>query len=144
MGRIDNSFNILCSLLFISFLFACSNDENNSYAQPNQKLYGRWYYAEAPSSYIEIDSASYYEYLEEMESTLSCDLHWQDSLNFELKVKKVTGPIQRSLKVGEKIKVEIKNLTSHYYWFYIQRQGRNECVLMLRQKNYKGQIKKPC
>lgn len=63
--------------------------------------------ANAHQSYVNIDSTTYTEHLQEINATLTCHIIWRDSLHYELKVKKVTGSLKRSLQPGDKIEIEI-------------------------------------
>lgn len=131
-------------LIFAVILYSCNSNQDKKNVQPNEKIFGRWYYANASQSYVEINRTTYTEHLQEINATLTCHIYWKDSLHYELKVQKATGAIKRSLKPGDKIQVEIRELTPNYYRFNLHFKASPQCILLTRQRGYAGPTGNPC
>lgn len=132
----------ICFILITTTLvFACNNDEDHN---RNEKIIGRWYYTNLPNSYIEISKNGYSEHISSLNSTIIYNIHWIDTLHFELTVRKISGPVKGTLQIGEKIQIEIRELTAHYYRFNLTYKGKPQCILLVKQKNYKGHTGTPC
>lgn len=106
--------------LFICVLFfACKGNQDKQFGIPNEKILGRWYYTDAPDSYIDINETIYREHLGEINSNFTCQIYWVDSSHYELKVIEATGNIKKTMKPGNKIKVEVIEPTADYFRFII-------------------------
>ncbi len=132
----NNYTKIFFTILAATLLFACNHDNN-----PNkEKLAGKWYYSDFPQSYIEIEGTTYTEYLGEMNSKVVYTMHWQDSMHYQLEVKQVEGAAGTMYKPGDTIDVEVKEVTPDYYRFF----AKGYCIIVLRQRDYKGPTGVPC
>ncbi len=120
-------------------LYSCSNKQ-----QGNPRIAGRWFYTGAPDSYIEFNGDTCTEHMGEAASDIIYALHWTDSLHYELEVKEASGLAATLFSPGDKLRVEIKELTPDYYRFYITGKGSPQCIFVVRKKDYNGPTGTPC
>ena len=132
-------FFFLTLLISVALLYSCSNKQPG-----NEQLSGKWFYTDAPQSYIEFNGTACTEHMGEMGATITYTVNWNDSLHYELKVKEATGPAATIFAPGDKLQVEVKELTKDYYRFYIQGKGAPQCIFVVRQPGYNGPTGKPC
>lgn len=141
------------ALLICTALYSCSNAESAAQvAKPqapeknaaDDKLAGKWYYAEAPQSYIEFNGNTCTEQMGEIGASITYTLTWIDSLHYQLQVIQTTGPVDAMFALGDVLQVEIKELTPEYYRFYIQDKAGSHCLFVIRKPGYKGSTGIPC
>ncbi|MBX3238933.1 MAG: hypothetical protein KIT80_09145 [Chitinophagaceae bacterium] len=138
-------------LLFCFTLYSCSNIESSEQSRSedkpsiaNDKLSGKWYYAEAPQSYIEFSGNTCTEHMGELSASITYAVTWIDSIHYQLEVKQATGPAAMIFKPGDLLHVEIKELTPDYYRFFIKSKLVEQCIVVLRKADYGGDTGKPC
>ena len=128
------------SLLIATVLFlGCGNKKEG-----NKKLDGKWFYTEAAQSYLEFNGSTCTDYMGEVGATVKYNVAWIDSLHYELTVKEVTGLAGQLYSIGDKLQVEVKELTKDYYRFYITGKHSPQCIVVVRQQDYKGGLGTPC
>jgi hypothetical protein len=126
--------NLYKILTVVLFCISCQSEQIHSNVPPNKNIIGLWQYDDSVNSYIEIDGINYTEYLGEIKATIACSMEWEDSLHYILLVKNATGTMKNTLKPGDRIKVQIIQLTQNRFSFRVQNRDIVPLVELTKKK----------
>ncbi len=102
------------------------------------RLQGKWYYSEAPASYMEFSGDGLTEHLGEMGAEVTYGIQWTDSAHYTLLVKTATGPAAAVYSPGDRLEVQVEELTAELFQFHVTGIGRSDCIYVVRHPGSKA------
>ncbi|HYF33141.1 MAG TPA: hypothetical protein VD993_18580 [Chitinophagaceae bacterium] len=126
------------ALFFMPMCLACGK------VSPNEDLYGVWYYDKDPDMYVKINERMYRDYLGGTHAYIDYRIRWKDKTHYELTVINAVGLGNMLKEERVVLKATIKEMTDDYCWIMLEHNGRSECMLLTRDRPFRGSTRSPC